>query len=316
MTTSGNGERRCWVVGSINQDIVVFAERLPRRGETVSGSSSLMFPGGKGANQAVAMARLGARVAMIGRVGRDAFGSGMVSFLENEGVDVGGVRVLEDAGTGVALVTVDASSENTIVVVPGANASWAEGVSGFNPAAGDFVLCQMEIPDDVVAQVFREARGRGAATVFNPSPFSDKARDLVGHADVLIVNAVEAGDILGRELDFGDGAGIGASPGAIEAAGALGRLGPGVLVLTLGARGVVVFSEGSETHVAGVPVAAVDTTGAGDCFTGAFIAAMAGGAGPVEAAHFAVRASALSVTRRGAAASFPRLAEVRAFARR
>lgn len=307
MGTTGNGERRCWVVGSINQDIVVFADRLPRRGETVSGVSSRMFPGGKGANQAVAMARLGARVAMVGRIGRDAFGAGMTSFLESEGVDVGGVRVVDDAGTGVALVTVDATSENTIVVVPGANASWAEGVTEFNPRAGDFVLCQMEIPADVVDRVFRQAREGGATTVFNPSPFSGRARDLAGLADVLVVNEVEAGEILGRDLNQGDG--------VSAAYGALGRLGPGIVVVTLGARGVVVFSDGKETHVTGVPVAAVDTTGAGDCFTGAFIAAMAGGDGPVDAARFAVRAAALSVTRQGAAASFPRLGEVRAFGR-
>lgn len=303
---SSTGRCRGWVVGSINQDIVAYTARLPKPGETVLGSSSALFPGGKGSNQAVAMARLDAAVSMVGRVGRDSFGTGMVAFLRGEGVDISAVEIVDGASTGIALITVDQRSENSIVVVPGANLRWGGQLDAFKPRRGDFVVCQMEIPPGIVDDAFRQARAAGATTVFNPSPFGDAARPLVPLADILVVNEIEAAQIAGDVLQTED------ADAAEKVALSLTTLGPRVAVVTLGAEGVVIAAGGATHRLPGFRVEAVDTTGAGDCFTGAFVAELLAGAEEIEAARFATQAAAYSVTRKGAAASYPTRADVAA----
>lgn len=294
-----------YVVGSINRDIVAYVEHLPRPGETVIGLRSASFPGGKGANQAVAAARMGARVHLQGRVGADALGQEMTAFLAAEGIDVGGVAIADGAATGLALITVDAASQNVIAVVPGANLAWPQGLGSFQPARGDVVVCQLEIPVDIVMATFEAARTSGATTILNPAPWQPLPPALLHLVDVLVVNEIEMSGITGEPVE------------AIEdrALPAVGRAlldrGPGSVIVTLGKAGAMVVERDRRAlRIPGRPVRAIDTTGAGDCFVGALAAMLAAGEDLGPAADTANRAAAISVTREGAASSMPRRAEV------
>jgi ribokinase len=298
------------VVGSINCDIVAYAPRLPAAGETVLGTRGAFFPGGKGANQAVAMARLGHVPCLYGRVGADGFGRDMRAFLTGAGVECAGVVEVPDVATGFALITVDDRSENCITVVPGANAVWPDGVAALPLTAGDMVVAQLEVPLTVVEQAFQQARASGARTVLNPAPIRPLPDALLAVTDMLILNETELAGLAGH-----------ASPPAPEDTEALTRLlveisarGPALVVLTLGARGVLVQAKGVRSvRLPAYAVEARDATGAGDCFVGAFVADTLNGRHVTAAARFANAAAALSVTRDGAAASFPTRAEVEAF---
>jgi ribokinase len=298
------------VVGSINRDIVAYAPRLPAAGETVLGTRGALFPGGKGANQAVAMARLGHVPCLYGRVGADSFGRDMRAFLTDGGVDCTGVTEVPDVATGFALITVDDRSENCITVVPGANAVWPDGLVAMPLAAGDMVVAQLEVPLAVVEQAFQQARASGARTVLNPAPIRPLPDALLAVTDMLILNETELAGLAGH-----------ASPPAPEDTELLTRLlaensarGPALVVLTLGARGVLVQAKGARcVGLTAHAVDARDTTGAGDCFVGAFVAETLNGRDVMAAAQFANAAAALSVTRDGAAASFPTRAEVDAW---
>ncbi len=302
----GPDVRRAWVVGSINRDIVGYVARHGRAGETVLGTRGAEFPGGKGANQAVAIARLGGPVAMIGRVGRDGFGVAMRAFLGAEGVDTAGVSVAPSSSTGMALIVVDAQGENIITVLPGANLDWPDGVDArvFQPRARDVVVAQLEVPHDIVASAFRQARAVQAVTVFNPSPFDAAAAALLlPLADIVVLNEGELQAAAG-------GGGIEDNASIRQACGSLFERGVQVCVVTLGAKGAVVVTSTGLQRVDGMPVEVRDTTGAGDCFTGALVAELLRGSEAAAAARFAVKAAALSVTRDGAAASYPRRTEV------
>jgi ribokinase len=284
------------VVGSINLDVVVEVERHPAPGETVVGGDRRELPGGKGANQAVAAARLGAAVAMVGRVGADAAGRRLRDGLAGEGVDVAHVREDAHAPTGMALIAVDGRGENTIVVSPGANAR--VGPDDVHAArellAGAAVtLVQHEVPPDAVRAAIAAA---GATVVLNPAP----ARPLAAPVDVLVPNRVELAALAG-----GDG-----DPVAL----ASGLEGARAVVVTLGADGAVVVQGDRVERIAAPTVAAVDTTGAGDAFCGALAEALAGGGELVEAARWAVRAAAVSVTRAGAQGGLPWRDDVRSVA--
>jgi ribokinase len=280
------------VVGSINLDLVVAVDRHPGPGETVVGGDCRQLPGGKGANQAVAAARLGATVAMVGRVGADAQGAWLREGLWTEGVGVEHVREDRQAPTGVAMIAVDARGENTIVVSPGANArvdardvaAASEVVSG-----ADVVLVQHEVPQEAVAAAIATA---GGTVVLNPAP----ARGLAAPVDVLVPNRGELETLAGGR---GDPVTLARS---ITAAGAV--------VVTLGAEGAVVVEGDRAERVRAPHIEAVDTTGAGDAFCGALAEAMAGGATVVEAARWAVRVAAVSVTRPGAQGGLPRREDV------
>jgi ribokinase len=279
------------VVGSVNLDVVVAVPRLPGPGETVVGGDRRELPGGKGANQAVAAARLGSAVAFVGRVGADVAGRRLRADLLAEGVDVTHLREDADAPSGMALIGVEEGGENAIVVSPGANGrvgpADVEAARGLLAGAG-VVLLQHEIPPAAVAAATAAAGGR---VVLNPAP----ARELAGPADVLVPNRGELARLAG--------------PGAPAEAAA--RLGLPAVVVTLGADGALVVADGARAEPVAAPeVRVVDTTGAGDAFCGALADALDRGAELVEAARRAVVAAALSVTGEGARGGLPSRAEV------
>jgi len=275
------------VVGSLNHDITVEADRRPAGGETVLGRSLATACGGKGANQAVAAARAGARVAMVGCVGDDAAGEEMVGNLEAAGVATDAVR-RADAPSGTALIGVDAQGENAIVVVPGANAELAaRDVEATLAGAGGapVVLAQLEVPEDAIAA----AAGGAGRFVLNASPARDVPSAVLAAADPLIVNVGEAAALAGAAGD---------DPGALAAA--LLALGPRSVVVTLGADGARWASAGTDFAQPAPAVDVVDTTGAGDVFAGTLAARLARGDDPEAALAAAVDAGAAAVGWHGA----------------
>jgi ribokinase len=298
---------RVFVAGSINMDVVATAERHPRIGETVTGREVLYFPGGKGANQAVAAAKLGAATTLIGRVGEDAFGQDLRTFLIAQGVDLTFVQGTAEAHTGTAVITV-AHADNTIVVIAGANARVNAADIGTAPLAkGDVAVSQFEIPLPAISAFFKRARAAGATTILNPAPAIAFDRELLDLADILILNETELGFLTKIELRGTDD-----HARFIEAARSL-RSGKGeTICVTLGRRGVVALVGGEPLVIPGRVVEAVDTTGAGDCFVGAVAAQLADGKPVREAIEYANIAASICVQRMGAAPSMPTVAEVEA----
>ncbi|MFI1000657.1 ribokinase [Streptomyces galbus] len=291
------------VVGSANADLVIGVERRPGAGETVLGSDLAVHPGGKGANQAVAAARLGARTALLARVGDDAYGRLLLESQRAAGVDTVGVLV-GGAPTGVALITVDPSGDNSIVVSPGANARLTPrdvraATSLFH--ASRVVSAQLEIPLETVEEVVR-ALPPDTRFVLNPSPPRPLDSEVLAACDPLIVNEHEAKVLLGPAYDV--------ASGPEDWARLLLAKGPRSVVVTLGAGGALVASSEGVVRVDAVAVDAVDTTGAGDSFTAALAWRLGAGASLAEAAAYAARVGALAVTRRGAQESFPTADEV------
>ncbi|MFD8676830.1 ribokinase [Streptomyces seoulensis] len=299
------------VVGSANADLVVGVERRPGAGETVLGGDLAVHPGGKGANQAVAAARLGARAALLARVGDDGHGRLLRDSLRSAGVDTAAV-LTGGAPTGVALITVDPSGDNSIVVSPGANARLTEDdVRAEVLGAARVVSAQLEIPPATVAAVVR-ALPEGTRFVLNPSPPRPLPGEVLAACDPLVVNEHEARVLLGDEETGGTG-----EPGEVPAdpadwARRLLALGPRSVVVTLGAEGALVCDASGVRAVPSVAVAAVDTTGAGDAFTAALAWRLGAGEELPVAAAYAARVGAAAVTRRGAQESYPTAAEVAA----
>jgi ribokinase len=296
---------RVFVAGSINMDVVATADRHPRIGETIAGREVLYFPGGKGANQAVSAAKLGAPTTLIGRLGTDAFGAELRTFLAAQGVDLSYVKDTTEIHTGTAIITI-ADADNTIVVVPGANGLVsADDIAGVPLAKGDVAVSQFEIPQTTVSAFFKLAREAGATTILNPAPamqFGPELRDLV---DILILNETELGLLAGIELrDTDDSARI------IGAARSLQGNGGRIVCVTLGKRGLVALAGNEPLIVPGRAVKAVDTTGAGDCFVGAVAAQLAAGNSIRDALDYANLAASICVQRMGAAPSMPTAAEV------
>lgn len=293
------------VVGSANADLVVGVERRPAAGETVLGSDLAVHPGGKGANQAVAAARLGARTALLARVGDDAYGRLLLDSQRAAGVDTVGVLV-GGAPTGVALITVDPSGDNSIVVSPGANARLTPQdvrAAGSLFQASKVVSAQLEIPLESVVETVRSL-AEGSRFVLNPSPPRPLPQEVLDACDPLIVNEHEAKVILGD-------AAVGDTPE--DWARILLAKGPRSVVITLGAEGALVASaRGGMARVPSVKVDAVDTTGAGDAFTAALAWKLGTGASLADAAAYAARVGAAAVTRRGAQESYPTGDEVEA----
>ncbi|MFS4091196.1 ribokinase [Streptomyces sp. AF1A] len=290
------------VVGSANADLVVGVERRPGPGETVLGSDLAVHPGGKGANQAVAAARLGARTALLARVGDDAHGRMLLDSQRAAGVDTAGV-LTGGAPTGVALITVDPSGDNSIVVSPGANARLTpedvKAAAGLLRASR-VVSAQLEVPLETVAEVVR-GLAPGSRFVLNPSPPRPLPDEVVAACDPLIVNEHEAEVILGGTV-------AGQTPE--DRARALLARGPRSVVVTLGGEGALVATRDATTRIAPVTVDVVDTTGAGDAFTAALAVRLGAGARLEAAAAHAARVGALAVTRRGAQDSYPTAEEV------
>jgi ribokinase len=298
---------RVFVAGSLNMDVVAVADRHPRIGETVAGKAVLYFPGGKGANQAVAAVKLGAPTTLIGCIGRDAFGDELKPFLAAEGIDLSLVRETNEAHTGTAIITL-ADADNTIVVVPGANAL-VSGADVTAPALskGDVAVSQFEIPLPTVRAFFRRARALGATTILNPAPAIAFDAEMLDLVDILILNETELGLLAKTELRDTDNHGR-----FVEAARSL-RTGNGKIVcVTLGKRGVLALVDGDPVMIPGRPVKTIDTTGAGDCFVGAVASQLAQGKSIRDALYYANVAASICVQRMGAAPSMPTAAEVAA----
>jgi ribokinase len=295
------------VAGSLGMDFAFRVPRLPRVGETLHGHSFSITPGSKGGNQTVALARLGAKVAMIACAGDDDNGRTLRAGLEREGVDCGAIEILPDQTTGVAMVAVDDEGRNAIIIVPAAYGRLSPAIVERHGAlidAAGFVVCQMEVPADTVEWTLRRARKAGAKTVLNPAPILGPLPEgWLGAIDYLIPNEVEAEFLSGIAVDSVDA--------ARAAARRLREAGATNVLITLGARGVFAATDdGAERHYPGRPVAAVDTTAAGDVFVGGFVASLARGASIADAIGFGQAAAALSVTRHGAQTSIPRYDEI------
>jgi ribokinase len=293
------------VVGSVNVDLIVSVERLPGPGETVLGDDFVEQDGGKGANQAAAAARAGANVAMIAAVGRDAQGERALANLAAGGVDVSACQRLADVRTGVALIVVDRAAENQIAVASGANARLdaamvESGMSQLDPPQGAVCLLGFEVGDAAVMAAARAARDREMLIVLDPAPARPIPEDVLQAGAILTPNEVEAEVLTGE-----------AAPETAAAALAARTRAP--VIVTLGAEGALLWSEGQAEHLPATQVRAVDTTGAGDALAGILAAELARGADLREALRWAMCGAALKTTRPGARAGLPTRAEIAAF---
>ena len=296
------------VIGSLNMDLVTRAPRLPRGGETLIGESFATVSGGKGANQAVAAARLGAQVSMVGCVGSDAYGEELRAALLAEQIDCQAVSTVDDS-SGVALIVVDDNSQNAIVIVAGANGALTPAVIDRFDAvlrAADVIICQLEVPDASVGHALKRGRELGKTVILNPAPASRPLpADWYASIDYLIPNESEASALSGLPVD--------SLASAETAASRLISLGAGKVIITLGAQGSLFANGKGFEHFPAPKVKAVDTTAAGDTFVGGFAAALAAGKSEADAIRFGQVAAALSVTRAGAQPSIPTLSDVQAF---
>jgi len=304
------------VVGSINMDLVVQVSRLPVLGETLLGAGSLkLVPGGKGANQAVAMARLGAPVAMAGRVGTDPFGAQLLNALQADKIDTGLIVTDKQEASGVAFIFLTRDGDNAIVVASGANMQVGlDRVQLSNIfeaiAQARALVLQLEIPLETVKTLVAAGHNGGIPVVLNPAPAQPLPPETLRQLQILIANKNEASTLSGMDVDNPEG--------ARTAATRLHEQGIPIAVITLGAQGAVLaMDDGSgKTLTIYQPaprVKVVDTTAAGDCFVGAFTVGLTGGQSAADALKFAVYASALKVTKFGAQSGLPALAEVEAF---
>lgn len=295
------------VAGSLNMDLVATVASLPLVGETVTGKRFDTYPGGKGANQAVAAARMGASVTMLGAVGQDDYGRRLLEGLAQDGVDISGVSVQSEVSTGTALITVSADGHNTIIVIPGANgtvqtADLDKASDAFE--ACDLVLLQLELPMATVVRAAALARSFGKKIVLNPAPFQPLPKALYSLVDVLVVNEIEGLQLSGLGGGLSDNAQAGTGPNRNEVMNALIDQNFPVVLMTLGAEGVLYAGEGITGHMPAASVKAVDTTAAGDTFAGAF-AAFWPEVGLERAVALAVEAAGIAVTRPGAQTSIP-----------
>lgn len=295
------------VFGSINMDLVASVPRLPQAGETLSGSGFASVPGGKGANQAVACARLGMPTAFVGKIGADGFGHELRHGLEREGVGVAGLGTAAGMPSGIAVITVDARGENTIVVVPGANGAVGEAELDAlerQLAGAKVLLLQLEVPLAAVEAAAAAARGRGVLVVLDPAPAQTLRAALLRHVDIITPNESEAAALVGFALS--DDAAI------ARAAELLCERGAGSAIIKLGGRGAYVLAGGPGAWLPAFTVDAVDTVAAGDAFNGALAAALSLGLPLAEAARWGAAGGALAATRRGAQAAMPTRAELAA----
>ena len=308
MDTTQTSRRQILVVGSSNTDMVIKAAHLPRPGETILGGTFFMNPGGKGANQAVAIARRGGPVTFICKTGSDIFGHQSQQLFEEEGINTS--YVFSDSGnpSGVALITVDEKAENCIVVASGANANLLPSDLEKAEEAierADLVLMQLEVPMETVCFVADIAWQKGKKVILNPAPAHPLPVDLLRHLYLITPNETEAEMITGVKITD--------ESSAAEAARALSGMGVQHVIITLGSKGALIYSNGKAEMVPALKVEAVDTTAAGDVFNGALTVALSEGRSLKEAARFACKASAISVTRVGAQSSAPYRNEVDIF---
>ena len=289
-----------YVIGGINQDIVATSDNHLRPGETLTGTSLAYYPGGKGANQAIAAARAGSSVTMIGCTGNDAFGTGLREYLAKSDVDISKVTVKEDVPTGTALIIV-AKGENSIMVILGANGQVTpESIQGIDFQSEDLVVAQLETPLETTLQAFEAARSVGAKTLLNPSPISGTIeQELLNATDVLVINEHEFTSIFNAPLDS-----------LLNGKANRPEQFSGTLVITLGDKGVSIWDDDESIKQEGRNVDVLDSTGAGDCFMGYLASALHEKQGLSSAIKLANVAASISVTRAGAASSIPVREEV------
>ncbi len=295
--------------GSLNMDLVARSPHLPKPGETLTGHSFETIPGGKGANQAVAVARLGIPTQMVGRVGGDGFGRSLLNALQTDGVGCDSVAVDEAIHSGVAMIAVDDASENHIIVVPGANGRVGEPevaqLSRLLPTA-QVLLLQLEVPLSAVVAAAVAAKQAGVLVILDPAPArTDLPHDLYPLIDILTPNQVEAAQLVGFP--------VGDRPAALAAAETLQQRGVNTVVIKLGRQGALCLTAEGAFDVPSFPVQAVDTVAAGDAFNGGLAAAIAQGLALPEATRHAAAVAALSVTKAGAQPSLPSRSSLEAF---
>ena len=299
--------KKILVVGSINMDLVTVTEKTPKIGETVLGRTFSQIPGGKGANQAVAMARLGANVAMIGRVGEDSFGDTLISGMKKDGLNTIGIEKVSGC-TGIASIVVDDSAHNSIIVVPGANFEiTTRDIERHKKMyeETDIVVHQLETPMDVVEYSLKLSKSLGKTTILNPAPAKDLSDEIIANIDYLIPNETE--------LELLSGITIETEEDVVTGAKLLMDKGVKTLVVTLGSKGAMYIDEKEVYKIMAHKVEALDTTAAGDSFIGGLVTALAKGSTFKDAMEFASKVGAITVTRRGAQTSLPTLEEVENF---
>ncbi len=293
------------VLGGINMDLVGTTENMPAPGETVFGQSFHTAPGGKGANQAVAAARLGAEVRMVGRVGRDEFGPALLDGMRREGIDVSGVATDPGNPSGIAMILLDGRKENYIVAIYGANLACDDEQIKAAEAAldgADVLLMQLEMPLEVATEAARMAKGRGVRVVWDPAPALEMGRDAYALCDLLTPNQVEA--------EFLSGISVADLDSARDAAGKLVGEGVSACVVTMAESGAYFATMDDDGFVPAYDVETTDTVAAGDAFTAALGVALAEGRSLNEAVKYASAAGALAVTKRGAQEAMPYRREV------
>ncbi len=296
------------VIGSLNMDLVTRTQKVPKVGETFLGVEFKQAAGGKGANQADAIAKLGAEVAMIGRVGADQFGESLVKSLEHDGVMVSHIHITEGISTGIATIIIDGDGDNSIIVVPSANFKlMPQDIDEAEELIkqSKIVIAQLEVPIDTIKYAFKKAKQYGSYTILNPAPARELDDEILAMTDLLVPNETELEILSGRML-------VGEED-MLVAVKELMQKGVKEMIVTLGANGCMHIDKEGASHYPAHRVKAVDTTAAGDSFIGAFATAFSEGKTPQEAIGFASKVSALTVTREGAQDSLPTKKEVEAF---
>ncbi len=292
---------RVVVFGSLNMDVIVQSARRPAAGETILGAAVTLLPGGKGSNQAIAAARLGARTEMLGVVGDDAFGGQLRDVLRRNGVDNSGVKVVRKMSTGVALIQV-AGGDNAITGASGANGAFTAAAVRRAPRRGEIWVAQFETPVAATVALLRKARAAGATTILNLAPMVPHPARLRKLVDIAVLNEIELAQATGARITA-------RSPQRTIVA-ACRKLGARTVIATLGSRGLVMVGPDGTAALPAFKAKVVDTTGAGDCFVGALAARLAAGAALLDAARYATAAASCSVERLGAAPSMPTPREV------
>jgi ribokinase len=294
------------VVGSLNADLVVRAPRFPQPGETISGEDLRIIPGGKGANQAVAAARQGASVAMVGRVGNDSFGPELINNLKQNNVDTSHVQIDSQSATGTAIIVVDANGQNSIVLSPGGNGKVSPlDVGSVSFANHELLLLQLEIPIEAVLSATQRAKQSGVRVLLNPAPARSLPEELISLPDFILPNETELSLLTNQPVNN--------IASAEKAAKTLLERGAQTVIVTLGGNGALIVSSTQVTHVDTYKVDVVDTTAAGDAFIGGFASALLQNKSLEEAVRYGCACGALATTKFGAQPSLPTRGEVEQF---
>ena len=296
------------VFGGVNLDQVVYLSRPPKEGETLEGENIETFLGGKGANQAVALSRLGASVSFVGNVGRDSFGEELTASLSSEGIDLSMLGSVNEK-TGTALINVFENSENQIIYIPGANklTSHRQATSESLETA-NIIVSQMEVNPKEVEQLFTNSKNKNCINILNLAPFKQPSNTLIVHTDILVCNELEFS--LFTSLDTSIPLELDSLKEKLENLNLNHKLS---LIVTLGERGLVYYENHKMDFIESEKVDAIDTVGSGDCFVGALSYSLLQGRSLEESCEFANKSAALSVTKKGAATSMPKMEEVRSF---